>query len=722
MGSTQPVEPRKKKPKTKPGPLYYQDDTIPYDYIVIVDAGSKGSRVYVYNWINPTYALQNGLDFKASIRPASSGLDVPDPVRLPKVASHKKWHRKIVPGISSFSESPQKIGKHHLKDILQLASAVVPKSQHHRTPIFVHSTAGMRLLTPTGQQEILDSICSYITGNSDFYLPECSTHINVLTGDVEGLYGWLSINYMNGALDHPDQHQHGKNHTTYGLLDMGGASTQVVFQPNSTETDEHRNFLYKIKLRQMPVKSTDSTSEPVQPSQDGPTVGHYTLPESTHFDVFSDSFLGFGMYQAHNRYLSSLVSEYKNEHGIHDENGHTSRLRSPVPDPCLPIGYTTSIKINDVTFDFTGASNFLTCMQKIFPILLHNDHTTEDSSCKQFSEDNQVSTCLLNDLIPAFDFDVNHFIAVSGYWDAITNLLSYETGEAPGKKDPEDTYDYALIYQETTKVCSKSFISLMQLNDAKKDKYKLEEHELAELCFKSSWILNFLHLGLGFPRFGIDERPNKDNKFKSLQLVEELEGSSFSWTLGRAILYANDEYIQAFNNYTIKEMNLSEEEQNPNYENSVLLERPGFFHTASPNVYKFGAEQDGIAPRPQFVKPRGDEKYHFFDYENQYSSSNGELVWNIKPHRWYGIFIFMFLSGIIVWLMVGTDGRRVLFSSLRLRVAKASQAVQKLVGRGSTTQYTRVGTTGADIEAAEYELDDVPVEGSSQFQIDSDGE
>ncbi|KAM9929145.1 hypothetical protein OXX59_001386 [Metschnikowia pulcherrima] len=162
------------------------------------------------------------------------------------------------------------------------------------------------------------------------------------------------------------------------------------------------------------------------------------------------------------------------------------------------------------------------------------------------------------------------------------------------------------------------------MNDLRDKKAKISEEDLAELCFKASWILNFLHVGLGFPRFGIDEILNKDDKFKSLQLVEKLGGSSFSWTLGRAILYANDEYAQAFNNYS--------ERVNPE---SSPLTRPGYFYTAAEGVFINGAERDHVTNRPLFTIPSPNAKYPTYEYESYYRDDD-ESKWNIQPHRTYG--------------------------------------------------------------------------------------
>lgn len=690
---------------------------IPYDYIVIIDAGSKGLRVYVYNWLNPQHALAAGKDLQTtldSVKLVRDG-ETSHPVLFPEVSSHRKWHKKIKPGVSAFAQGPHKIGKHHIKLLLQLASSVVPKSQHYRTPIFLHSTGGMRLLQPNEQQLLLENICLYLTQKSDFYVPECESHVNMIDGDVEGLYGWLSINYLIGAFDHPGDHAHGKNHTTYGLLDMGGASTQVVFVPNNTEIAEHQNNLYHVSLSDVPEKDSSG----------------YAIPQSRDFDLYLDSFLGYGMFQAHTKYLTFLTEAYRAAH--HLDSSYYRYVDLPVPDPCLPKGYTTKAQINGHNVDFTGESDFEKCMKAIFPVLSNTTHTegmAENVNCKQFSEGGEVSACLLNELIPSFDFDVNHFVGVSGYWDALTNLLSYQLKLPPLRRDSDDdrgnktdTYDYKIIYRETSKLCSQSFLGLIELNGLREEKDQIKEEDLAELCFKSSWILNFLHLGLGFPRFGIDEVPTANNKFKSLQLVETLGGSDFSWTLGRAILYANDEYVQAYNNYTIGQLGDDGEES------KALLNRPGYYYSAMPGTFNYGAERDGVPPRPVYSTPPEGAKYTYFDYETSLDSENQVLKWYIQPHRWYGMFIFVFLLGFIVWLMTGRGGRALIVGTISTKVKTSYRKVRSLFGKEKTA-YSRVPVEGnnADLEN-NIELENMVNSGATessanddQFVIDSEEE
>ncbi|KAI5952567.1 hypothetical protein KGF54_003434 [Candida jiufengensis] len=672
-----------KKKHVRPGPIF-SENGIPYDYIVVIDAGSKGSRVHVYNWLSPYKSMEKGQNlntyhplkkarkYEEEISDDESDSDDEKskelPNLFPKIQTKTKWHKKIIPGVSSYNKAPHKIGKHHLAKLLSRASKIVPQPLQYRTPIFLYATGGMRLLIPTEQKEILKEICKYLENQSDFFFPDCATHVSVIDGDYEGLYGWLSINTLIGAFDDPNSHQHGKNHTTYGLLDMGGASTQVVFQPNNTEIDEHQNNLYHIRLRQVPELHDQK----------------YEVPKLEEYNVYSDSFLGFGMFQARNRYFKALVDSDDKDEQYH----YWGFTKSPITDPCIPKGFTTSEFINDRSYDFIGESNFEKCLTNIFPVLQNSTHGggPKATNCKQFSDGDEVSECLLNELIPAFDFDVNHFIGVSGYWDAIEDLLSQQ--DKRELIDQKNTYDYKKIFSKTSKVCSQSWSSMLELNKQKDYKEQLSEDELSELCFKASWILNFLHLGLGFPRFGIDEPNNKD--FQTLQLVEQLGGSSFSWALGKAVLYANDEYVQAYNNLT-----------------QSSLARPGFYHSTSENTYQYGAEQNNIMPRPLFDESKT-SNYKSFKYE--LNDEDDESKWNIEPHRWYGMIIFAILLTFVGYLMLGSRNRG-------LFVTKITTAFRKLVRLTPGYNEAKYTTVSHD----DFELGDL-AEVDAQFKVDDDEE
>lgn len=98
-------------------------------------------------------------------------------------------------------------------------------------PIHLLATGGMRLLPIAKQQAIYHLVSQFVQTNYAFNLAEIKT----ITGKMEGFYGWLDINYL---LNHFQN-----SSPTFGSLDMGGASTQIVFA-----TDEKMDAEDKIAI------------------------------------------------------------------------------------------------------------------------------------------------------------------------------------------------------------------------------------------------------------------------------------------------------------------------------------------------------------------------------------------------------------------------------------------------------------------------------------------
>ncbi|KAM0571955.1 hypothetical protein ACHAO3_005831 [Verticillium nonalfalfae] len=130
-------------------------------YGIIFDAGSSGTRLYVYKWKEHAEAVQDAT--KEELH------------RLPKIKLETS--EKIHPGVSSFADKPEDIGPEHLKALVELALDEVPASKVAETPIYLMATAGMRLLPEIKQQELLQSMCIYLRDNTDFSLPDCNTNI-----------------------------------------------------------------------------------------------------------------------------------------------------------------------------------------------------------------------------------------------------------------------------------------------------------------------------------------------------------------------------------------------------------------------------------------------------------------------------------------------------------------------------------------------------------------
>jgi|Transcript_89645 apyrase len=181
------------------------------NYIVLIDAGSTGSRIYVYNY--PPRLLE--------------ATDLPYIVHSPLTRPRSLGSYSIRPGLSSFAEDASNISSylHELtmkaKDILETHGQQT-HSQH--VPLYLGATAGMRVLGRKQRDYVLHQARRYFGSDDcpfEFSLPE---QARVISGEEEGVFGWLAVNDAQNSLS-------ANAGTTYGLLDMGGASAQIAFIP-----------------------------------------------------------------------------------------------------------------------------------------------------------------------------------------------------------------------------------------------------------------------------------------------------------------------------------------------------------------------------------------------------------------------------------------------------------------------------------------------------------
>lgn len=447
---------------------------------VILDAGSSGTRLHIYQWKDPEKALKHASE--------------EDLRSLPKVVTEKKWTKKIRPGVSTFGDKVEDVGPDHLQSLISHALNVIPADKVQDTPIFLMATAGMRLLPQHQQTALTSEICSYLQRNTQFSLPDCDLHIQVIKGETEGLYGWIASNYLLGGFDEPQKHHHGKGHHTYGFLDMGGASAQIAFAPNATEAEKHADDLKLLRLRTL----DGSPSE---------------------YKVFTTTWLGFGVNQARESYVKNL------------ENGYAD-TEVELPDPCLPKGLRTTLRGDPVarrspgTPTLVGTGQFEECLQLTYP-LLGKDKPCEDHPC------------LLNGQhVPAIDFDVNHFIGVSEYWHTTHGVF--------GDKD-DKAYDFAGYQQRVKDFCGQDWVQIEAKVEARRP---TNAKNAQEACFKAAWLINVLHEGIGVPRIGLEDTPRANvskgalehakqkgflDPFKPVDKIDDIE---VSWTLGKMVLYA----------------------------------------------------------------------------------------------------------------------------------------------------------------------------------------
>ncbi|KAG0257065.1 Golgi apyrase [Actinomortierella ambigua] len=499
---------------------------------IVIDAGSSGSRIHIYSWLDKSY-LRSSLP--------TSQLRGILPTIEPGVASTSahasEWTFKIEPGIADFSNRPADVGE-HLEKLLDHAMNVIPESQQDKTPIYLLATAGLRLVADDARRKILDNTCSYIRDNYSFRIGRCEDHIKNISGEEEGLFGWVAINYLMGGFDHggvkvlhppegghkgldgdeqhapgdgvprPDQVQEDHEEAqqihrhTLGFLDMGGASTQIAFEPSSPASQAHANDLTKVTI-------------------------HTLDNQELSYNVFVTTFLGYGTNEARRRYVKDYLLEEQATKELLEKQHPDVRFQ--IVDPCLP----RSLLLNDTHtkphVPLTGSGSFSKCLEKVEPML------NKQVACYD-------EPCLFNGVhTPPIDFNVNTFIGVSEYWYSSHDILGL--GGA---------YDYAEFERKSAEFCESDWEAIIQ-----RPEFQDVKHERLEMqCFKSAWLSNVLHGGFGLPRYGekgysgtkeqaneVLEQAGESIKGKqwmpTFQSINSIKDIQVTWTLGAMLLFSS---------------------------------------------------------------------------------------------------------------------------------------------------------------------------------------
>ncbi|KAF8754906.1 GDA1/CD39 (nucleoside phosphatase) family [Rhizoctonia solani] len=173
-------------------------------FALMIDAGSTGSRIHVYkfNNCNPTPSLEYEV------------------------------FKMIRPGLSSYRSDPTAAAQ-SLDKLLDVAVKTVPKEFQNCAPVEVKATAGLRLLGHDTAQAILDEVRARLRSKYPFPVSSRASAIEIMEGRDEGVYAWLTANYLLGTLS-PSKSASKAFTQTYAVLDLGGASpdrrTHTLYQ------------------------------------------------------------------------------------------------------------------------------------------------------------------------------------------------------------------------------------------------------------------------------------------------------------------------------------------------------------------------------------------------------------------------------------------------------------------------------------------------------------
>lgn len=208
-----------------------EDVTLPptVKYGMVFDAGSSHTSLFVYEW-------DSDKENDTGVVSQTLSCDVQGQ------------------GISSYANNPPEAGN-SLRECLEKALQVVPAEKQRNVPAYLGATAGMRLLREqnrTAAQQIL----AEVTKTMQEY-PVAFKGARILTGEEEGAYGWITINYLLDSFIKYSPKAHmwlrPEAASIFGALDLGGASTQITFMPegavlNQNEASEFTLYGYSYNI------------------------------------------------------------------------------------------------------------------------------------------------------------------------------------------------------------------------------------------------------------------------------------------------------------------------------------------------------------------------------------------------------------------------------------------------------------------------------------------
>ncbi|CUS21935.1 LAQU0S04e04214g1_1 [Lachancea quebecensis] len=460
-----------------------QGNALDHDqYGVVIDAGSSGSRVYIYKWQDPVYT--------------SEVEDVENLDSVPQIFLSKEWTTKTSPGLSSFKKKPKKAFKNHIKPLLQFAEEIIPRDHLKSTPVFIQATAGMRLLSDKKRDLILDNLCYGIKHSTDFLLEDCRSQIQVIDGETEGIYGWIGLNYLLKNFDNYNASD--ELHSSFGFMDMGGGSAQVAYVPNNPrEIEKHDDDISSVTLR----------------SLNG---------EAQTWRVFVGTWLGFGANEARSRYLAQIVNSLPENTNDRDDDDFLTR---ELVDPCMLKGSHTKFKFKDKDFRFSGSGNFEHCSKSIFPLL------RKDTPCIE-------EPCLFNGVhAPAIDFYNDKFIGTSEYWYTANDVFQvggeYNFHDFSQKVKEFCESDWREVEQHSENGRYNDIPTKLLLDSCFKANWILSVlHE----------GFGMPRVGIEIPD---DQDANDRDTSRSaaasvaFQSTDSIEGYDLSWTLGKIVLYVS---------------------------------------------------------------------------------------------------------------------------------------------------------------------------------------
>ncbi|XP_072518314.1 ectonucleoside triphosphate diphosphohydrolase 2 [Salminus brasiliensis] len=290
-----------------------------YMYGIVMDAGSSHTTMYIYKWLADK---QNG-----------TGV----------VTQHGECQVKGR-GISSYADQQGGAGS-SLEACLKQAVQDIPQPCHHLTPVYLGATAGMRLLntsSPEKSKRVLEEVEETIKS-----FPFSFRGATILSGQEEGVYGWVTVNYLleNFIKYSFVGHWTNPSRKTVGALDLGGASTQITFL----------------------------TPDEVEDKKDQMTLRLY----GRDYSLYTHSYLCYGKEEFLRRLLALLITSQGTPNTVYhpcypSDHNETLKLEQVFESPCTKSQRPPSYR-PQASVTLQGTGDYHLCLGNISEIFSWQD-------------------------------------------------------------------------------------------------------------------------------------------------------------------------------------------------------------------------------------------------------------------------------------------------------------------------------------------------------------
>ena len=403
--------------------------TAPFDpskpivqYVLMIDAGSTGSRIHVYKFNNCA--------------------------AVPEL--EKEEFMMIKGGLSDYGKKEDWQGAaDSLNTLMDVALADVPKHLQSCSPLALKATAGLRLLGTEKSEKVLSTVRQHLEKNFPFPVVK-ENGVIIMDGKDEGVYAWITTNYLLGNIGSPEKTP------TAAVFDLGGGSTQIVFEPEFDTSTQMSEGEHKYSLK-------------------------YAGRE---FTLYQQSHLGYGLMEARK--------------AIHQEVARTAtNLDEPLVNPCIPPGMNKEVEI-----DVAGKT------KKVTMIGPKENGATQ---CRFLAEkilkkDGVCNTapCSFNGIYQpelAKTFASGEAYIFSYFYDRLIPL------GVPSSFSVEEVYAITNVVCDGPKSWPAKFSAVAGAME--------ELHERAEYCLDLSYMSSLLHYGYDMP---MDRRLKTAKKIKDNEL------------------------------------------------------------------------------------------------------------------------------------------------------------------------------------------------------------